>query len=189
MPHKFYKAFSLGEVVLAGFVLTVGLLSISALITKSLQNSFENRDAITAILLAQEGVELVRNVRDNNLAAGGTGFVAFNSSNKHCRMSYNDSGIDCLGAGNEPNSNKSRYYLEYASDKMYKHTGIKGKFSRYIYVDMNTNGSTINTLVRSFVYWGDGASGTFTPAGNGSTTGCSIAKKCVFTEVNLTNWK
>src|SRR3990172_3491439 len=91
LSHKHYKAFSLGEVILAGFVLTVGLLSISALITKSLQNSFENRDAIVAILLAQEGVELVRNVRDNNLAAGGTGFVAFDSSgNKHCRIGYND---------------------------------------------------------------------------------------------------
>jgi hypothetical protein len=183
------KGFSLGEVVLAGFVLTVGLLSISALITKSLKNSFENRDAIIAVLLAQEGVELVRNVRDNNLAAGGTGFVAFDNSKKNCRMIYSDSSIDCLGAGNEPNSNKSRYYLEYASDKMYKHTGIKGKFSRYIYIKDKTVGSDINYLVRSFVYWGGGALGTFTPAGDDNTTECSIAKKCVLTEVNLTNWK
>ena len=92
--RKFFKTetpagFSLGEVLLAGFVLTVGLLSISALMAKSLKNSFENRDSIIAVELAQEGVELVRNVRDNSFIADADGFAKF-SGNKHCRIDYND---------------------------------------------------------------------------------------------------
>jgi Tfp pilus assembly protein PilV len=196
------SGFSLGEVVLAGFVLTVGLLSISALITKSLQNSFENRDAITAILLAQEGVELVRNVRDNNLAAGGTGFVAFFdsiSNRKHCRISYNDifsysdantvnQKLDCAVS----QGSTSRYNLGYTASGFYQHDAGNGKFSRYIYIEDKTSGGDINYLVRSFVYWGGGASGAFKlldTGANGDITKCSIVKKCVFTEVNLTNWK
>lgn len=192
---KYFKkkslcGFSLGEVLLAGFVLTVGLLAISALMTKSLKGSFETRDTIVAVLLAQEGVELVRNVRDNDFVASSgnaDGFPAssFDINKKYCRMSYNDSNVDCLGAANEPNSNKSRYYLEYTpGNKMYKHTGNQGRFSRYIYIDYDD--SAKEATVKSFVYW----SGGNAPSGieSGNIANCNIAKKCVYTEVFLNSW-
>lgn len=187
---KSLHGFSLGEVLLAGFILTVGLLAISALMVKSLKGSFETRDTIVAVLLAQEGVELVRNVRDNDFVASSgnaDGFPAssFDSGKKHCRMSYSDSSVDCLGDGNEPNSNKSRYYLEYTpGNKMYEHTGNQGRFSRYIYVDYDD--SAKEATVKSFVYWGD--VNELDGIENGGTTNCNIAKKCVYTEVFLNSW-
>jgi Tfp pilus assembly protein PilV len=189
---KSKRGFSLGEVLLAGFVLTTGLLSISALMVKSLQNSFENRDTIIAVELAQEGVELVRNVRDNDLAAGNDGFTAFSNLDKHCRINYNDSSssLDC----NSSQGSASRYTLQY-SVGFYQHNNTSAeRFSRYIYINKVTSGSEINALVRSFVYWGDslwtpGGMGAVGGRGTGYSGNCTIAKKCVFTEVNLTNWK
>jgi prepilin-type N-terminal cleavage/methylation domain-containing protein len=60
------KGFSLMEVMLAVFVLSVGLVAIIGLISSSIRNSIDSRDTIIASELAQEGVELVRNIRDNN---------------------------------------------------------------------------------------------------------------------------
>lgn len=174
------KGFSLGEVLLASFVLTVGLLSITALMASSLRNSLETRDAIIAAELAQEGIELVRNVRDNDLASGGDGFTAFNPGQKHCRRDHNDSlaSLDCNGSW----GSVSRYYLQYTGG-LYAHTSTAlTRFSRYIYVDYNPGQD--ESRIISFVYWG-----ATLPPTNGTTAICTVANKCVFTEVALTAWK
>lgn len=186
---KSLQGFSLGEVLLAGFVLTVGLLAMTALITKSLQNSFETRDTIVAVLLAQEGVELVRNVRDNDFADAGDGFDAsdgFHVSGdyKHCRINFDENPlkVDCVsGNGNAPSNKPDRYYLGYVSG-MYKHTGNKGKFSRYIYIDYDN--SAKEAIVKSFVYWGNVPN----EIEEGETANCNVVNKCVYTEAFLNSW-
>lgn len=65
------KGFSFAETLLSAFVLSVGLITIVLLITRSTAHSIELRDATIASQLSQEGLELARNVRDTNLAAGG----------------------------------------------------------------------------------------------------------------------
>lgn len=185
------KGFSIVEVLISSFVLAIGLVAIMALIASGLKNSFETRDTIIATGLAQEGIELVRNVRDNNLAAGGDGFAAF-PNQKHCRIGYNDvfvypdattvtPDLDCTGSL----GSLSRYTLQYSSN-LYQHSNtLAERFSRYIYIDF-TNGPSPDALVRSFVYWG----GIFTPPNSGgSSTACTALNKCVFTEIKLTAWK
>ena len=62
--------FSIAEVVVAVFVISTGLLAIISLIINSLNYSMLSRDQVIASQLAQEGIELVRNVRDNNIFNG-----------------------------------------------------------------------------------------------------------------------
>lgn len=179
-PRKgFLKGFSIGETVLSAFVLTTGLLAVSGLVTTSMDSSFTSRDAIIATALAQEGVELVRNVRDNDFAIGGTGFASFSNANKHCRIDYNDpiTSLNCQASQGAA----SRYTLQYSGGFYQYNNTADEKFSRYIFVDYN--GST-TALVRSFVYWG-----TYTPPATGNSSDCNSANDCVFTEVNLMNWK
>ncbi|OGI21711.1 MAG: hypothetical protein A3J06_00305 [Candidatus Moranbacteria bacterium RIFCSPLOWO2_02_FULL_48_19] len=184
--HKHFKkktlrGFSLGEVLLAVFVLTVGVLSLTALMASSLRQSLESQNAVIAVELAQEGVELVRNVRDNDFAAGNDGFTAFDPGRKHCRADYNDPAVslDC----DAPQGTASRYYLQY-SGGLYAHTSTAvSRFYRYIFIDYNNGQKT--ALVRSFVYWG----GTTALPTNGNSSSCTALNKCVFTEVTLTNWK
>lgn len=184
--RKSARAFSTPEVLLSVFILATGLVTIVAVMSGSLGYSLRNQDAIVATELAQEGVELVRNVRDNDFVAGNNGFTHF--SNQHnCRVSWDDDAtadIDCAANGSRPSNTPARYYLQY-SGGLYKHTGgAQERFSRYIYI--NTTGSSDNERaeVRSFVYWG-----TFVPADDGSSTGCAEAAQCIFTESFLTAWK
>ena len=185
------RGFSLGEVLLAAFVLTVGVLTLTALMTSSLRQSLESQNAIIAVELAQEGVELVRNVRDNDFAAGNDGFSNFSNPDKHCHVDYNDPAAD-LGSNCKPaRGDESQYYLQYVGGFYGHFNATKERFSRYIYINY-TSGSDPNAVVRSFVYWGGGASGMFVLAdvlGNGDTTKCTVAKKCVFTEITLTSWR
>lgn len=189
---KTKKAFSTGEVLLAMFILSIGLITVVALVSKSLKYSLFSRDIIIAAELAQEGVELVRNVRDNDFAGGGDGFDqsdSFQNSQKYCRIDFDDSseGIDCDNASESPERNPSRYYLQYSPAGFYAHySSTRERFSRFLYIDYNTAGAgSKNALVRSFVYWGDASP----PPSDGDPGTCIPANACVFTELYLTSWK
>lgn len=187
--RKNLRAFSIAEVMLSVFVLSVGLLAVVKLMSESLNYSYDNNDSIIASELAQEGIELVRNVRDNDIVAGNTGFTAFRNDDRHCRIDWNSSNLGCdnnIGYSN-------RYVLQYR-DGRYTNTasGASGKFSRYVHIDYQGSASANNeyAIVRSFVYW-DG----FTLPTSGSsgidTANCVITKtkKCVYVEAFLTSWK
>lgn len=170
--------FSLPEVLISSFVLTIGLVVIVNTIARSLNYSIENRNAIIATQLAQEGVELVRNVRDNDFADGNKGFSssAF-SSGEHCRISYS-SNLDCQGSQGA----SSRYTLRYTNG-FYGHSSGSGRFSRYIYIDTSGSGDNARVTVRSFVYWG-----SFIPPSSGDPANCTGINKCIYTETFLTSW-
>lgn len=67
MPNKKNtNGFSILEIVIALNIVTVGLLGVFSLVIQNLQAQTINKDYLIASMLAQEGIELVRNVRDTN---------------------------------------------------------------------------------------------------------------------------
>lgn len=58
--------FTLVEALIATTILIVGILSAFILVTRALYNAAVIQDRLTASFLAQEGVELVRQIRDTN---------------------------------------------------------------------------------------------------------------------------
>lgn len=176
------KGFLLTEAILSLFVLTVGLVSVVALISSSLKDSFNSRDTIIAVELAQEGAELVRNVRDNGfLNSSSNPFYKFDPTSKHCRIDYTvnvSANLNC-SSGLQADS---AYVLKYSGGFYQYGGGTTTKFSRYVYVDYNGSDTA---KVRSFVYWG--ATPNF--GGGGNTSVCTVFQKCVFTEITLTNWR
>lgn len=60
------KAFTLMEVIISLAIITTALISIIALIVSSISGISANESKITAFGLAQEGLEIVRSIRDNN---------------------------------------------------------------------------------------------------------------------------
>lgn len=191
---KKMKGFLLADALIASFVLTTGLLAMTALISSSLRNSLDSRDAIVAVMLAQEGVELVRNIRDNNLAVGDPAFKDFPSSvdKTSCTFDYKNTATPNTKCTNSVGQ-LNKYYLVYDANGFYVHPSgagsiTKERYSRYLYIkyDDNATDDQKNATVRSFVYWG---TSSFSPVDTGSTSGCTLASKCVFTEINLTSWK
>jgi hypothetical protein len=60
------KAFTLIEVIVATFIITVGIGGVFALIQKTISDTSLLADRLTATYLAQEGIEIVKNIRDTN---------------------------------------------------------------------------------------------------------------------------
>jgi prepilin-type N-terminal cleavage/methylation domain-containing protein len=65
--YKNKKGFTLLEVISAIFIISVGVLGIVRFIPSLIVDSSINSSRFTAAYLSQEGVELVRNIRDTNL--------------------------------------------------------------------------------------------------------------------------
>ena len=60
------NAFTLVEVLVAISILIIGILSGLVLVTRALYNVAVIKDRLTASFLAQEGIELTRQIRDSN---------------------------------------------------------------------------------------------------------------------------
>jgi prepilin-type N-terminal cleavage/methylation domain-containing protein len=65
-----YKGFTLIEVVVAVFVLTIGVLAVFNVVQNITVYSKVSSSRLTAVYLVQEGIELVRNQRDSNWLVG-----------------------------------------------------------------------------------------------------------------------
>lgn len=167
------KGFSLLEVMIVIFILSVALVAFIQTIVKSLDHSFESRDTIIASSLAQEGVELVKNVRDNNWAKNDP-LGAFSGLNNGSRL------IDYVNTptfGSTPTLRK----LKVNGSGYYNHSaGSPTKFEREITITQNGLGDAETRNILSMVVW-EGAS--FQPTNN-----CSVKNKCVYAQITLTQW-
>ena len=61
------RGFSLIETLMALFVLMVGVIGSFAVVSQAIRTSPTARQELIAAQLAQEGIEISRNVRDNTL--------------------------------------------------------------------------------------------------------------------------
>jgi len=65
------KGFTIIEVMVAIFIITAGMLGAFSLIQRTIFFTVTNSSRITAAYLAQEGIEIVRNIRDSNWLEAG----------------------------------------------------------------------------------------------------------------------
>lgn len=177
------KGFSIAETLLASFVLIVGVVAIVQLTSKNINQTANSRNTIIASQLAQEGVELVRNVRDNNAGIRYLNkqkdmpltdiFRGFSDGN--CALDYSSfyssiSGLIC----------STRYDLVENADGMYESSaGSNSHFKRRVVLtDLGGNHSW---RVTSLVTWGN----KIVP---NDKNNCSISDNCVYVESKLTEW-
>jgi len=74
-PNKNEKGFSLLEVIFAMAIITSGIISILSLFSYNLKAETNNKNKLIAAYLAQEGIEVVRQVRDNIWFGGDANFL------------------------------------------------------------------------------------------------------------------
>lgn len=173
--------FSFGETLLSVAILSIGLLTVVKLFQVTAQDSFIVRDATVASALAQEGLEVVRNIRDADFIAGGTGFASFGNNKRHCSVTFSSTSLNCASSQGD---SSLQYGLRFdTGSQRYIEASSGAEFQRYIYIDYNNSGPS--ATVRSFVVWG---SANLPPA-SGSPVNCNISNHCVYTEMVLTNWK
>ncbi|MFC1623253.1 hypothetical protein ACFL2R_01470 [Patescibacteria group bacterium] len=155
---------------MATFIVGTTLVVVTAIMSRAINVYLEDKNSVIASNLSQEGVELVRNVRDNNWATG-----AFDQdiSSGNFIIDKDSSLVDASG---------DNQFLKYSDAIGYVHdTGNRTKFSRQMRIDVDTDSETIE--VTSIVLWDDSVN--FPPDLNA----CNVASQCVFTKSILTDWK
>ena len=179
--------FSIAEVIIAAAVITVGILATLNLLYSSRNTERGNRDFIVAAQLAQEGVEIVRNVRDNNFASGGGGYADISAetsagSQPHCTV--NLAGATYVTGAQLYDCRNSIPALAGAlAATSVTLNGIV--YTRY--VNVNYVAANPSSEIVTFVYWG----GLWSPSNNVATmkATCNRQSKCAYSEANLLGWK
>lgn len=191
---KTKKGFSIGEAMLSVFIMGVTLLAIFTLYSNGLKDFQDERDSVIASMLAQEGAELARNVRDNNWARrDGVNSttpetfdlfdVASDNEEDDCRVSYDsysinsdneieydDPAISCNGANLALNVDGNGFYTH--------SNGTATKFRRRIILDYSDGE---NLIVTSLVSWDADDPPIL-------VSDCTVENKCVFSMTTLTEW-
>jgi prepilin-type N-terminal cleavage/methylation domain-containing protein len=173
------KGFSLLEVIIAIFVISVGMTAAVMLLGNGIKESISSRDQVIAVMLAQEGVELVRNIRDTN-------WEKRRESDPDLETFKGiENGTKIIEADASPSleqANNDNVELKYENG-LYKHSGGSNtKFSRKIFISGDDTSPT--RTVTSVVIW----NGDEWPSGDIDTKKCNLWNDCAFTKVVLTKW-
>ncbi|MBI3459054.1 prepilin-type N-terminal cleavage/methylation domain-containing protein [Candidatus Azambacteria bacterium] len=150
------SGFTLLEVIISISILTTGVIATIAFMNSELQQISYLKNKIIAINLAQEGIELVRNVRDNNLLNSKSFNVWIDGNANNCsspcsyEIDYDDPKL----------SSSLDTKLKIDSNGFYQYNnGSDSIFTRKITItDISTNigtGAVINVRVESEVSFGD----------------------------------
>jgi type IV pilus modification protein PilV len=166
------QGFSLIEVLVSLFVLSIGITAIAVLMVDNIKNLQTSKNQIVASQLAQEGIELVRNLKDNSSDPVINGFIAGNYNNYRIDK-------DMLSVNSTNNDGEQLLYLNGSFGSFYTHTtGSPTKFFRRI--DFIVSGSALpapssrQIKATCYVTWNNtGFLAMSLPAD------CNVANKCV----------
>ena len=201
--QKKLRSFSFLESMLAVFLLSVGLVGAISLLVSSTKTSMTSRDQVVASLLAQEGIEIARNIRDNNWAEGNQnvkGFDSFpNSGNTvdNCLAKYDGASPSVNDCTSSKTLNLIGNYYTTANG------GTATKFSRKLmfeYLDASgvstDRDSARYARVTSIVIWNGSTfpnppvpPATWSASCNAdNANNAANPTQCAYTQIELNNW-
>ena len=146
MNQENKKAFTLIEMVVAVFIIIIAVVGIIEMTSKYVQRIKFEKESYVAALLGQEGVEIVKNIRDTNWVAGNAWDTGLTSCGSGCQADYTTS----LSA-----YDGSYLYIENTT-KLYKYIAspvagdIKTIYNRKVTIDTGTS-NILKVIVD--VYW------------------------------------
>ena len=136
--------FTLVEALVAISVLTAAMTPLFAQVQASLRLSRTINQNLTASMLAQEGIELVRGIRDDNWFQGNPYDQDLTGCAGGCHLQYDD---DVLSSGAGPQ-------LELDPSGRYRYGGgIQTPYTREIIITTESDGTTDFLRVTSTVTW------------------------------------
>jgi len=122
--------FTLIEILIAISVLIVGIVGVYAIVPRIVGVTAENRDEFIASQLAQEGLEIVRNMRDSNWLRGVAWDSGLNNCSSGCEIDYNDASF----------SSYADRFLKIDNNGFYNYdSGEDTKFKRKITITPSSN--------------------------------------------------
>lgn len=144
---KCAQGFLLPDVMIAVFITATALVALLAAMTPLFASEFFKRDEIIATGLAQEGIEMTRNLRDRNWKASQPGFGgSFPADGTYCKDSAATSFAACSASNQHltPDNNTGLYKTDGSG---------AGKFQRTITIATSGSDRVVTSVV-SFVSGG-----------------------------------
>ncbi len=131
------NGFSIIEVLIALFIISLGLVGLLSLVQMNIRVNYINKNTVLAAQLAQEGLELMRKMRDSNWINEEDGDSVgwdLNMAAGTYIVDYNDDLLSPLSPSTGINDNNA--ILKINSDGFYEHTnGVNSQFRRVIVID------------------------------------------------------
>jgi prepilin-type N-terminal cleavage/methylation domain-containing protein len=82
------KGFTLLEMLISLLVVVVGVLGVFSAVAKYSQNTQQEKENLVASYLCQEGIEIVKNIRDSNWVNGAAWDTGLTSCGSGCEADY-----------------------------------------------------------------------------------------------------
>ncbi len=146
-PKQNNRGFTIMETLIAISLLLLAITGPMVFAQNALRAAFNSRDQVTAFYLAQDAIELVKNVRDNNILSEQDwlyGFTDCSESSGGCTVDTSDAlgiflscssrtGAGCLGENTDASAD---VHLKIDTDGIIGHEGSEDSiFSRVVYID------------------------------------------------------
>ena len=126
------KGFTLLEMLFTIFILTVGIVGIYGAIVRSLSQSSDISERLKASYLAEEGIEIVRSIREANWLNAAPWDDGIDSCSSGCELDYRDLVLSPYGARFLYINHDSGFY-EYIN--IPSEDDIKTKFKRKVTIE------------------------------------------------------
>lgn len=140
------KGFTLIEVIIVLFVVSLGMIGVLSLIVQNIQSQSLNKNTLIAYQLAQEGVELIRQVRDTNWREG----RAWDTN-----LAFGDYYMDYTDMIPTDAPTKSYGNLRQNADGMYLNNPLSTFPGTDFYRIISIRDQAPGILVVSTIYWSD----------------------------------
>jgi prepilin-type N-terminal cleavage/methylation domain-containing protein len=146
------KGFTLVETLVAVLMISVVLVAVTTLMTRSLQAVTASKDFFVASKLALEGIEMVRVKRNNNLIASSpTNGIVWNSGMGNGSYSPVSTDINPLRPGNNlPGASEATLCLNSSGRYTYScgsiSTSLQGSFRRRVTISNTTSSYALVTV-------------------------------------------
>lgn len=156
---KIKPGFSLIELLVAMAMVGIGLIGVASLAAQNIRVQYFNRNSLISAQLAQEGLEIARNLRDNDWKSSSTSSSLADIYDDAFILDYNG------GYQAAPDNIGDTPFLKIDNDGFYSYSGsIKTPFRRLLTSDCKHD-EVIESdycLIRCFVSWeGQGQSGDY----------------------------
>jgi len=209
------KGFTIIELVISIFILSVGVVGIFSAFSVVTILTSDSADRLTATYLAQEGMEIVRNIRDTNwlnmdlynCVPGDTscGYtwvdgltpVGNNNYGPNCSSTSSAGGCEAdyttTGFSSNPVLQKTGDYLMINGNGFYNYTlGTNTKFQRKVIIAYATdaNSNPINYIIKVTVQVSWNEKATILNSSGASASNCNPTgvSNCIVAEETLYDW-
>lgn len=144
------EGFTMLEMIIVIFVFLTGIIGVYSVIQSSYNSSIFSSNRLTALYLSQEGIELIKNLRDNNLISGAdwkTNIIGGSacSAGVNCKIAYNDLSLTADPGNSFLKKNTTTGFYNYT-------IGLTSIFKRKITITSFSSPDYINISVETEWY-------------------------------------